>query len=72
MQIDYCYPIDGEIVWKNWTDHLQMTIELMPLFWKWTRTWKGTQKGVDETTRRLDSALTFVNLTIKEVQIVYM
>ena len=32
-----------------WTDHLQMTIELMPLFRKWTRTWKGTRKGVDET-----------------------
>ena len=26
-----------------------MMIEMMPLFQKWTRTWKGTRKGVDET-----------------------
>ena len=32
-----------------WTDHLQMMIEMMPLFWKLTRTWKGTRKDVDET-----------------------
>ena len=32
-----------------WTDHLQMMIEMMPLFRKRTRTWKGTRKGVDET-----------------------
>ena len=32
-----------------WTDHLQMMIEMMPLFRKRTRTWKGTWKGVDET-----------------------
>ena len=32
-----------------WTDHLQMMIEMMPLFQKGTRTWKGTRKGVDET-----------------------
>ena len=32
-----------------WTDHLQMMIEMMPLFRKRTRTSKGTRKGVDET-----------------------
>ena len=32
-----------------WTDHLQMIIEMMPLFRKRSRTWKGTRKGVDET-----------------------
>ena len=29
-----------------------MTVEMMPLFRKRTRTWKGTQKGVHETTQK--------------------
>ena len=32
-----------------WTNHLQMTNWLEPIFYNWTGWWKGIPKGVDET-----------------------